>query len=105
MILTFVILIFSTVPTFAITPDAACIFDEVHKDRIMTEGTGGAHRAKWNICPNSTKNWKAIMSTGEDALIYGAKVIAYAPDIDYDPHPVSDYKSPQISAWAERECQ
>lgn len=147
-LLTFALLIFSSVPTFAISPDAACVFDhkdydspgfsipyrdglyikghfgceyicsckgraervmhildEVHKDRILTEGTGGAHRAKWNICPNSTKNWKPIMSTGEDALIYGAKVIAYAPDFDYDAHLVSDYQSPQINAWVAKECQ
>ena len=91
------------------------ILDEDHFDPSTKDGTGGPKRAKWFICPFSVQadSWKPIYSTGEDALLYGAKIIAYQPEIDYAPHPAAMYFTPsgpkdvnsvQIKNWAEKNC-
>jgi hypothetical protein len=157
--LSLLLLVFSAAQAFAISPDAACVFDhksydppqfaipyrkglhvkghfgceyicsckgkarrvmhildEVHFDTHVSEGTGGPARAKWFICPFSVQpdSWKPIRTTGEDALLYGAKVIAYDAEIDYSLHPAAQYFSPkdakdvnsaEIRAWAEQECK
>ncbi len=92
------------------------VLDESHFDMKFSDGTGGPSRAKWFICPFSVRSdsWKPIMTSGEDALLYGAKIVAYQTQIDDTPRPASafftpkktkDVNSAQIKAWAEKECQ
>ena len=90
------------------------ILEESHLDFDKKDGTGGPKRAKWFICPYSVKNWKPMMTTGEDALLYGPKVIAYEAEIDYSVRPASEFFTPknskdvnstQIRNWAESQCQ
>ena len=90
------------------------VLDESHVDLDTKDGTGGPKRAKWFICPYSVKNWTPIMTTGEDALLYGPKLIAYEAEIDYTVRPAAEFFTPknskdvnsvQIRHWAESQCQ
>ncbi len=90
------------------------VLEESHLDMDTKNGTGGPKRAKWFICPYSTKNWRPIMTTGEEAAAYGAKLIAYNVEVDYSPRAATEFFTPknskdvnsaQIHAWAESQCQ
>ncbi len=90
------------------------ILEESHFDLDKKDGTGGPKRAKWFICPYSVKNWKPIMTSGEEALLYGPRLVAYDAEIDYTVRPATEFFNPksskdvnslQIRHWAESQCQ